>query len=91
MLISWLITQLFGHIWEISSRTLLHCYCLDEELERRGRRATSGGPHQADGELQNVVYGFDEVAKSENATQSDRAGFVVSTSASVRDNSVDYI
>jgi len=28
------VASLFAHIWEVSSDTILHCYCIDEELEK---------------------------------------------------------
>lgn len=29
------VASLFAHIWEVSSDAILHCYCIDEELERK--------------------------------------------------------
>lgn len=33
-LITWMIASLFAHIWEASSDAILHCYCIDEALEK---------------------------------------------------------
>lgn len=33
-LITWIVARLFAHIWEASSDAILHCYCIDEALEK---------------------------------------------------------
>lgn len=33
-LITWIVARLFAHIWEASSDAILHCYCIDELLEK---------------------------------------------------------
>jgi hypothetical protein len=33
-LISWVVTDLFGHIWEVSSDAILHSYCIDHEVHK---------------------------------------------------------
>jgi len=39
-LIHYAVAMLFSHIWEASSDTILHCFCIDEELEqKRGSHA----------------------------------------------------
>ena len=35
LLINYSVGSLFAHIWEVSSDAILHCYCLDDELEKR--------------------------------------------------------
>lgn len=32
----WGVSSLFAHIWEVSADTILHCYCIDDELEKKG-------------------------------------------------------
>ena len=31
----WAVSSLFAHIWEVSADTILHCYCVDDELEKK--------------------------------------------------------
>jgi solute carrier family 44 protein 1 (choline transporter-like protein) len=33
-LITWIVARLFAHIWEATSDAILHCYCIDEALEK---------------------------------------------------------
>lgn len=41
------IASLFGHIWEVSSDSIMHCHCLDEELSGGRPRNSTGRIEEA--------------------------------------------
>ena len=48
----WLIGSLFAHVWEVSSDTILHCFCIDDEIERRN----GGRAKNSSDKLNNVLH-----------------------------------
>ena len=80
-MVAWVITQLFSHIWEISSRTLLHCYCLDEDLSSNHRGSNS----ELDTEqLKGIMAGFDQIAAKTGADGQQQSSFMSSPGKSMQ-------
>jgi hypothetical protein len=40
------VATLFAHIWEVSSDAILHCYCIDEELEKKSGGSAKNVPEK---------------------------------------------
>lgn len=34
-LISYIVSRLFSHIWETSCDVILHCYCIDDHIQKK--------------------------------------------------------